>query len=201
MFTGIVAGMGRISHIESKDVIRIVIDFGMVSTDGLVAGASVSVDGVCLTVVGIDERMISFDVIPETLSLTTLGEKIEGHWVNLERALKMGDEIGGHLLSGHILGVGEIIERNEGNEHLDLFIDCPDDIMKYVQQKGYIAIDGISLTVGHIEEGGFALHLIPETIQLTTIGGKGPGEHVNIEVDSMTQTIVSTVEKILEERV
>ena len=113
----------------------------------------------------------------------------------------MGDEIGGHLLSGHILGVGEIIERNEGNEHLDLFIDCPDDIMKYVQQKGYIAIDGISLTVGHIEEGGFALHLIPETIQLTTIGGKGPGEHVNIEVDSMTQTIVSTVEKILEERV
>lgn len=201
MFTGIVAGMGRISHIESKDVIRIVIDFGMVSTDGLVAGASVSVDGVCLTVVGIDERMISFDVIPETLSLTTLGEKIEGHWVNLERALKMGDEIGGHLLSGHILGVGEIIERNEGNEHLDLFIDCPDDIMKYIQQKGYIAIDGISLTVGHIEEGGFALHLIPETIQLTTIGGKGPGEHVNIEVDSMTQTIVSTVEKILEERV
>ena len=201
MFTGIVAGMGRISHIESKDVIRIIIDFGMVSTDGLVAGASVSVDGVCLTVVGIDERMISFDVIPETLSLTTLGEKIEGHWVNLERALKMGDEIGGHLLSGHILGVGEIIERNEGNEHLDLFIDCPDDIMKYVQQKGYIAIDGISLTVGHIEEGGFALHLIPETIQLTTIGGKGPGEHVNIEVDSMTQTIVSTVEKILEERV
>lgn len=201
MFTGIVAGMGRISHIESKDVIRIVIDFGMVSTEGLVAGASVSVDGVCLTVVGIDERMISFDVIPETLSLTTLGEKIEGHWVNLERALKMGDEIGGHLLSGHILGVGEIIERNEGNEHLDLFIDCPDDIMKYVQQKGYIAIDGISLTVGQIEEGGFALHLIPETIQLTTIGGKGPGEHVNIEVDSMTQTIVSTVEKILEERV
>ena len=201
MFTGIVAGMGRISHIESKDVIRIIIDFGMVSTDGLVAGASVSVDGVCLTVVGIDERMISFDVIPETLSLTTLGEKIEGHWVNLERALKMGDEIGGHLLSGHILGVGEIIERNEGNEHLDLFIDCPDDIMKYVQQKGYIAIDGISLTVGQIEEGGFALHLIPETIQLTTIGGKGPGEHVNIEVDSMTQTIVSTVEKILEERV
>jgi riboflavin synthase len=201
MFTGIVAGMGRISHIESKDVIRIIIDFGMVSTDGLVAGASVSVDGVCLTVVGIDERMISFDVIPETLSLTTLGEKIEGHWVNLERALKMGDEIGGHLLSGHILGVGEIIERNEGNEHLDLFIDCPDDIMKYIQQKGYIAIDGISLTVGHIEEGGFALHLIPETIQLTTIGGKGPGEHVNIEVDSMTQTIVSTVEKILEERV
>ena len=200
MFTGIVAGMGRISHIEKNDVIRLVIDAGMVSTDGLVEGASVSVDGVCLTVVELEDRMISFDVIPETLSLTTLGEKIEGHWVNLERALKMGDEIGGHMLSGHILGVGEIVERDEGDEYLDVFIDCPDDIMKYVQEKGYIAIDGISLTVGRIEEGGFALHLIPETLQLTTISGKGLGENVNIEVDSMTQTIVSTVERIMEER-
>jgi riboflavin synthase len=200
MFTGIVAGMGRISHIEEKEVIRIVIDFSMVSTEGLVEGASVSVDGVCLTVVEIDGQMISFDVIPETLSLTTLGEKIEGHWVNLERALKVGDELGGHILSGHILGVGEIIERSTGEDHLDLLIDCPSDIMKFVQEKGYIAIDGISLTVGQVDEGGFSLHLIPETLRFTTIGGKDLGEHVNIEVDSMTQTIVSTVERILEER-
>jgi riboflavin synthase len=200
MFTGIVAGMGRISHIEEKEVIRIVIDFSMVSTEGLVEGASVSVDGVCLTVVEIDGQMISFDVIPETLSLTTLGEKIEGHWVNLERALKVGDELGGHILSGHILGVGEIIERSTGEGHLDILIDCPSDIMKFVQEKGYIAIDGISLTVGQVDEGGFSLHLIPETLRFTTIGGKDLGEHVNIEVDSMTQTIVSTVERILEER-
>jgi riboflavin synthase len=200
MFTGIVAGMGRISHIEGNEVIRIVIDFSMVSTEGLVEGASVSVDGVCLTVVEIDGQMISFDVIPETLSLTTLGEKIEGHWVNLERALKVGDELGGHILSGHILGVGEIIERSTGEGHLDILIDCPSDIMKFVQEKGYIAIDGISLTVGQVDEGGFYLHLIPETLRFTTIGGKGLGEHVNIEVDSMTQTIVSTVERILEER-
>jgi len=201
MFTGIVAGMGRISHIEEKEVNRIVIDFSMVSTEGLAEGASVSVDGVCLTVVEIDGQMISFDVIPETLSLTTLGEKIEGHWVNLERALKVGDELGGHILSGHILGVGEIIERTTGDEHLDILIDCPSDIMKFVQEKGYIAIDGISLTVGQVDEGGFSLHLIPETLRFTTVGGKGLGEHVNIEVDSMTQTIVSTVERILGERV
>jgi riboflavin synthase len=200
MFTGIVAGMGRISHIEGNEVIRIVIDFSMVSTEGLAEGASVSVDGVCLTVVEIDGQIISFDVIPETLSLTTLGEKIEGHWVNLERALKVGDELGGHILSGHILGVGEIIERSTGDEHLDILIDCPSDVMKFVQEKGYIAIDGISLTVGQVDEGGFSLHLIPETLRFTTIGGKGLGEHVNIEVDSMTQTIVSTVERILEER-
>jgi riboflavin synthase len=201
MFTGIVAGMGRISHIEGNEVIRIVIDFSMVSTEGLAEGASVSVDGVCLTVVEIDGQIISFDVIPETLSLTTLGEKTEGHWVNLERALKVGDELGGHILSGHILGVGEIIERSTGDEHLDILIDCPSDVMKFVQEKGYIAIDGISLTVGQVDEGGFSLHLIPETLRFTTIGGKGLGEHVNIEVDSMTQTIVSTVERILGERV
>lgn len=201
MFTGIVAGTGRITELEGNDVIRIVIDFAMVSTEGLEEGASVSVDGVCLTVVDIDEQYISFDAIPETLSLTTLGEKIVGHWVNLERALKMGDELGGHLLSGHIMGVGEIIERSSGEDHLDLLIDCPDDILKFVQQKGYIAIDGISLTIGEVDDGGFALHLIPETMKLTTIGGKQLGEHVNIEVDSMTQTIVSTVERVLEGRI
>ena len=201
MFTGIVAGTGRITELEGNDVIRIVIDFAMVSTDGLEGGASVSVDGVCLTVVDINGKYISFDVIPETLSLTTLGEKIVGNWVNLERALKMGDELGGHLLSGHIMGVGEIIERTSGDDHLDLLIDCPDDILKFVQQKGYIAIDGISLTIGEVDDGGFALHLIPETMKLTTIGGKQLGEHVNIEVDSMTQTIVSTVERVLEGRI
>ena len=201
MFTGIVAGTGRIAELEGNDVIRIVIDFAMVSTEGLEEGASVSVDGVCLPVVDINGKYISFDVIPETLSLTTLGEKIVGNWVNLERALKMGDELGGHLLSGHIMGVGEIIERTSGDDHLDLLIDCPDDILKFVQQKGYIAIDGISLTIGEVDDGGFALHLIPETMKLTTIGGKQLGEHVNIEVDSMTQTIVSTVERVLEGRI
>lgn len=201
MFTGIVAGTGRITELVGNDVIRIVIDFAMVSTEGLEEGASVSVDGVCLTVVDINGKYISFDVIPETLSLTTLGEKIVGNWVNLERALKMGDELGGHLLSGHIMGVGEIIERTSGDDHLDLLIDCPDDILKFVQQKGYIAIDGISLTIGEVDDGGFALHLIPETMKLTTIGGKQLGEHVNIEVDSMTQTIVSTVERVLEGRI
>ena len=200
MFTGIVAGSGRITKISGEDVIRIVIDFTMVPTDGLVEGASVSVDGVCLTVVEINSSEISFDVIPETLSLTTLGEKVEGHWVNLERALRMGDELGGHILSGHIMGVGEIVERTEGDGHLDLLIDCPDNILKFIQEKGYIAIDGISLTVGKVDDGGFALHLIPETLSLTTIGGKQLGEHLNIEVDSMTQTIVSAVERIMEAR-
>ena len=200
MFTGIVAGTGTIFEMSGEEVVRIVIDFESVTTDNLETGASVSIDGTCLTVVEINSPNISFDVIPETLQKTTLGSKSSGSIVNLERALKMGDELGGHLLSGHILGMGEITERVEGKENLDLRISCPSHIMKFVQEKGYIAIDGISLTIGNVDKTSFSLHLIPETIALTTIGGKEIGDKVNIEVDSMTQTIVTTVERILEAR-
>ncbi len=200
MFTGIVAGTGSITEMSGSDVVRIVINFQSVSTDNLETGASVSIDGTCLTVVEINSPNISFDVIPETLQKTTLGSKSTGSLVNLERALKMGDELGGHLLSGHILGMGEITERVEGKENLDLRISCPSHIMKFVQEKGYIAVDGISLTIGNVDETSFSLHLIPETIALTTIGTKQIGQKVNIEVDSMTQTIVTTVERILEAR-
>ena len=200
MFTGIVAGTGTIREMSGEEVIRIVIDFQSVTTNNLETGASVSIDGTCFTVVQINSPNISFDVIPETLEKTTLGNKSAGSPVNLERALKMGDELGGHLLSGHILGMGEITERIQGKENLDLRISCPNHIMKFVQEKGYIAIDGISLTIGNVDETSFSLHLIPETIALTTIGTKQIGEKVNIEVDSMTQTIVTTVERILEAR-
>ena len=200
MFTGIVAGTGTIREMSGKEVVRIVIDFQSVTTDNLETGASVSIDGTCLTVVEINSPSISFDVIPETLQKTTLGSKSAGSSVNLERALKMGDELGGHLLSGHILGMGEITERIEGKENLDLRISCPNHIMKFVQEKGYIAIDGISLTIGNVDETSFSLHLIPETLALTTISDKQVGDKVNIEVDSMTQTIVTTVERILEAR-
>ena len=198
MFTGIVAGKGKIVSIEGGDVIRIVINFQDVTTDELQIGASVSIDGVCLTVVEFNSSNVSFDVIPETLTLTTIGNRVPGDFVNLERALRMGDELGGHLLSGHIMDMGVVASRVEGEDHLDLHIECTPKIMKYVQEKGYLAIDGISLTVGELSKNGFDLHLIPETLGVTTIGSKQVGERVNIEVDSMTQTIVSTVERILE---
>lgn len=201
MFTGIVAGMGRVESIEGDDLVRLVINFSTVSTEGLEIGASVSVNGVCLTAVEITGSTVAFDVISETLNLTTLGTLAEGNWVNLERALKVGDEIGGHLLSGHIMGTGEIIVREETDENTDLVIDCPADIMRFIQPKGYIAIDGISLTVGRVEENTFSLHIIPETLRLTTLGVKGLGSDVNLEVDSMTQTIVATVERMMEDKV
>ena len=200
MFTGIVAGTGTIAEISGSEVIRIVIDFNSVSTKGLQTGASVSIDGTCLTVVEINSPKIAFDVIPETLQKTTLGQKTIGSLVNLERALKMGDELGGHLLSGHIIGLGKITDKVQGTANLDFRIECPQNIMKFVQEKGYIAIDGISLTIGEVDEVGFSLHLIPETLAITTIGSKLIGDNVNIEIDSMTQTIVTTVERILEAR-
>ncbi|MAY13063.1 MAG: riboflavin synthase [Euryarchaeota archaeon] len=201
MFTGIVAGMGRVESIEGDELVRLVINFSTVPTEGLEIGASVSVNGVCLTAVEIIGSTVAFDVISETLNLTTLGTLAEGNWVNLERALKVGDEIGGHLLSGHIMGTGEIIVREETDENTDLVIDCPADIMRFIQPKGYIAIDGISLTVGRVEENTFSLHIIPETLRLTTLGVKGLGSDVNLEVDSMTQTIVATVERMMEGKV
>ena len=155
MFTGIVAGMGRVESIDGEELVRLVINFSTVSTEGLEIGASVSVNGVCLTAVELTGSTVAFDVISETLNLTTLETLTEGNWVNLERALKVGDEIGGHLLSGHIMGTGEIIVREETNENTDLVIDCPTDIMRFIQPKGYIAIDGISLTVGRVEENTF----------------------------------------------
>lgn len=200
MFTGIVSGRGRVQSLEGDEVARLVVDFTNVSTSDLEIGASVSVDGVCLTAVSIDDSEVSFDIIPESLGITTLGTLTEGNWVNLERAMKMGDEIGGHILSGHIIGTGEIIAREEGEANIDLLIDCPNDIIRYIQPKGFIAVDGISLTVGRVEESGFSIHLIPETLRLTTLGGKGLGKNVNIEVDSMTQAVVATVERLMEGR-
>lgn len=198
MFTGIVEGLGRIIDIKGDSTTRLCIE--LPSAEGLAIGASVAIDGVCLTAVEINGTSVSFDVIPETLSLTTLGNLTTGGEVNVERALRMGDELGGHLLSGHIMGKGKIIRRHKGEKHHDLDIELDAKIMRFIQEKGFIAIDGISLTVGKVSEKSFALHLIPETLRLTTINHKLEGDYVNIEIDSMTQTIVETVERILEEK-
>ena len=153
-----------------------------------------------MTAVEINGKIVSFDVIPETLSLTTLGYLKIGSKVNVERALRMGDELGGHLLSGHIMGKGKIIQLQKSDNHHDIQIELDTKIMRFVQEKGYIAIDGISLTLGKVSDNSFTLHLIPETLRLTTMNHKSDGDYVNVEIDSMTQTIVETVERILEER-
>lgn len=198
MFTGIVQGTGSILEIEPKESIH-TLTIELPNTQGLNTGASVSVDGVCLTAVSIQGQAVSFDVITETLTRTTLGQLTVGQHVNIERSLKFGDEIGGHLLSGHIMVTGIIHSKTKHGEGFDFTILMPADIRKYVMEKGYIAVDGISLTVGEVREGVFSLHIIPETLRLTTLVGKEVGDAVNLEIDSTTQTIVATVERVLEE--
>ncbi len=199
MFTGIIQGKGSILHIEPKETIH-TLTIDLPNTQGLNTGASVSVDGVCLTAVSIQGQKVCFDVIIETLTRTTLGQLAVGQQVNIERSLKFGDEIGGHLLSGHIMTTGIVHSKTKRGEGFDFTILIPADIRKYVMEKGYIAVDGISLTVGEVREGVFSLHIIPETLRLTTLLSKEVGDAVNLEIDSTTQTIVATVERVLEEK-
>ena len=198
MFTGIVQGTGIVVAIEEKETIH-TLTIEIPNTDNLAIGASVAVDGACLTAIHIDGLHVNFDVIPETLQRTTLGGLQVGHSVNIERSLKFGDEIGGHLLSGHIMSTGIVRSVQENGEGIDVHILVPSDVQKYVMEKGYIAIDGISLTIGSVNEGVFSLHIIPETLRLTTLGSKAVGDAVNLEIDSATQAIVSTVERVLQE--
>ena len=198
MYTGIVAGTAPIVSIEEGDGVRsFTIDLTGFE-DGLEIGASVALDGVCMTVVGIDSGNIGFDAIEETLDRTTLTDRSIGDDLNVERSLRMGDELGGHLLSGHVMCTAEILERVEVGEGVDLRISMPEDARPYILEKGYIAIDGMSLTVGRVDDSGFGLHIIPETLRVTTIGQKEVGQSVNIEVDSQTQAIVDTLSRKME---
>ena len=199
MYTGIVAGTAPILSIEERDGFRsFTIDLTGFD-DGLEIGASVSLDGVCMTVVGIKSGRVGFDAIEETLERTTLADSSNGDVLNVERSLKLGDELGGHMLSGHVMCTAEILERAEVGEGVDLRISIPDEVRPYILEKGYVAVDGMSLTVGHVDDSGFNLHIIPETLRVTTIGQKEVGGSVNIEVDSQTQAIVDTLSRSMGE--
>ena len=198
MFTGIVAGTSPIINIEQKDIVRsLTLNLeGFVM--GLEIGASVSLDGVCMTVVSIDGNLVTFDAIEETLNRTTLGKLGVGSLVNIERSLKMGDELGGHIISGHVLTTAKILQIVNKGEGIDMMIENPPEVNQYILEKGYISIDGMSLTIGKVSEDNFSLHIIPETLRITTIGHKNIGDYVNIEIDSRTQAIVDTIRKSME---
>ncbi|MEC7167897.1 MAG: riboflavin synthase subunit alpha [Candidatus Thermoplasmatota archaeon] len=198
MFTGIVQGKGTIVSIEKGNEIT-TLQIQVPTTEGLQIGASISIDGVCLTATEFSNNIVSFDVIPETLEKTTLGQLEQGHFVNVERSLRYGDEVGGHLLSGHIIGRGLVRKADNVGDGAQYSIIAPPDVRKYIVSKGYVGIDGISLTIGDVSEDYFDLHLIPETLRLTTIGDKQVGDAVNLEIDSTTMMIVETVERMIKE--
>ena len=200
MFTGIVAASCEVVKIEQGEEVRsIVVDLSGYDDD-LDIGASVAIDGVCMTVVSSIDGHVRFEAIPETLERTTMGLLKQGSRVNIERSLRMGDELGGHILSGHIMSTARILQRTQKGEGIDLLIEHQADTKPYILEKGYIAVDGMSLTVGEVQSEGFNLHIIPETLRITTIGAKTEGDLVNIEVDSRTQAVVDTIRSMEVER-
>ena len=202
MFTGIVQGTAQIKAIIEKANFRThVVEMPQEMLKGLQIGASVAHNGVCLTVTKIQDNLVSFDLMQETLKITNLGELKAGDFVNIERAMQMGTEIGGHILSGHVYCTADIVERLPSENNLQIWFQLPNqDTMKYVLTKGFIAVDGISLTIGEVREQRFCVNLIPETIHRTLIGKKAVGEKVNIEIDPQTQAIVDTVERYLAQK-
>lgn len=205
MFTGITRGTFPVTQlVRSEGLLRYSVDLGATLAAGLEIGASVSIDGVCQTVTALNGTEATFEAIAETLRITTLDALQIGARVAIERSARIGDEIGGHEVSGHVRGTGALLEvRKRGAEH-DLRIAIPAAWMKYVFSKGFIAVDGSSLTVGatgaHHGEPFFEVHLIPETLRLTNLGQKRAGDRVNIELDPRTVTIVDTVERVLAQR-
>lgn len=198
MFTGIVQGQGQIVDIiEKADFRTHVVTLPAELLPGLALGASVAHNGCCLTVTDIKEQQVSFDLMQETLRVTNLGQLKIGDSVNLERAARFGDDIGGHAMSGHIMGMSSLLVRDETDTNTSLWFALPAALAKYVFTKGYIGIDGISLTVVEVQSDRFVVHLIPETLARTNLGEVQVGYQANLEIDPQTQAIVDTVERVL----
>jgi len=203
MFTGIVKGLGAVVAIDRREgFLDITVDVGPSTSSGSSTaiilipeiGASVAIDGVCLTVIEIDGTKMKFSVMEETLEKTTIGDLAVGDHVGLEQPLKMGDELGGHMVLGHVDGVGTIVKKDLDGENCWVTIAAPEFFVKYIVQKGSIAIEGISLTVcdpAPKDEGvEFSVSLLPLTLSLTTLGFKNIGDRVNLEADYVLKAMV-----------
>lgn len=201
MFTGIVQGTAELVAIEEKTEFRShVLALPEPLRRGLELGASVSHNGCCLSVTAIDGDRVSFDLMRETLRLTNLGMLGVGDRVNVERAARFGDEIGGHAMSGHVICMAELVEIDEAPNNRRLWFELPAPYTRFLFEKGYIGVDGISLTIGDVRDDRFSVNLIPETLARTVLGERASGDRVNIEIDPQTQAIVETVERVLATR-
>ena len=201
VFTGIIQEKARIAKVEKlEDFSQIEIVTSSEFTKGIKVGASVSIDGVCLTVTSINGKNLTFDIIVETLNVTTLGNLAISDLVNLERAARVGDEIGGHIISGHVSGVVKISEiKKSPNNHI-LFLEANEELIKYIFPKGYVSLNGISLTVGEVNRGEniFSVYLIPETLRITTMVGKKVGDMINLEIETQTKNTVDLINEMKE---
>lgn len=196
MFTGIVQGNFPVTDVQDKPGLKtFIVELSSELIEGLEIGASVAIDGVCHTVVKIDGQNVTFDAMTETLQKTTIGELKTGDTVNIERSAKMGDEIGGHVMSGHVETMGHVSDVHDFENNRVLTIKVPQNFVKFIFEKGFIGISGCSLTVTDYdrENGFFKVYLIPETLRVTGFDKIQKGDTVNIEIDSRTRIIVDTI--------
>lgn len=194
MFTGLVQEIGEIRGVEPRAAsggsdLRLAIGFRAIDRARLELGASICVDGVCLTVAALAADHFVVDVSGETLRLTTLGAKHPGARVNLEPSLRAGDSLGGHWVSGHVDGIAEVIRTARDARSLVATLETPASLARYIARKGSVTLDGVSLTVNEVDGVTFAINLIPFTIEVTTLGSLAPGARVNLEIDLLARYV------------
>jgi riboflavin synthase alpha subunit len=189
VFTGIVRERGRVlAARRGDDGLRLVVDPGALAGTAAV-GDSVAVNGVCLTAVEVDRGAFAFDAVPETLRRSTFGSLEVGDLVNLEPALRAGEPLGGHVVQGHVDGVGRVRSVQPEGEGARMWIDAPDPVLRLCVEKGSVAVDGVSLTVAELDDRGFAVALVPHTRSATTLGDRRAGDEVNLEADVLAKYV------------
>lgn len=189
MFSGLIAHAGKVAWIEGDGErgITLAVQAQGAIAEGVAGGDSIAIDGVCLTVVGYDARIMRFDVVPETIARTEIGDLRTGDRVNVELSLRLGDRLGGHLVYGHVDATAPILAKDDEGQGHRLRVGVPSALAPFIVEKGYIAVDGVSLTVASVEGDAFTIALIPETSRRTTLGTKGIGARVNLEVDPVAR--------------
>ena len=187
MFTGIVTDIGRVHAVQDTDRARRFEIETAYDVAGIDLGASISHAGCCLTVVEKGDGWFAVEVSQETLARTTLGDWREGHAVNLERAARLGDELGGHIVSGHVDGVGEVVSIATEGGSVRIGVHAPRPLHRYIAEKGSITIEGVSLTVNHVVDNVFDVNIIPHTQEATTLGALKAGSRVNLEIDMLAR--------------
>ncbi|SDF76100.1 riboflavin synthase [Sulfitobacter delicatus] len=189
MFTGIITDVGTVTKLEQEGDLRARIQTGY-DTSGIDMGASIASDGVCLTVVGLGDDWYEVQISAETVARTNLGQHwAEGRRVNLERALKVGDELGGHIVSGHVDGVAEIIDMQDEGDSTRVTLRAPESLARFIAQKGSVALNGTSLTVNDVNGCDFGINFIPHTKEVTTWGDARVGDAVNLEIDTLARYV------------
>ena len=201
MFSGIVQTVGKIESIKDKDHIKTI----RIETHGdyledIAIGQSVSVDGVCLSLVKKNNEYCEFEAVEETINRTTLGRYKQGTKVNLEKSLKFGDTVGGHFVSGHIHTRGRIVEVELVGESKNILVEIEEKWIKYLIEKGYISVNGASITIGKVSKNTFYVHLIPETLKTTNLDELIYDNYVNLEFDQATIAIVDTTERLINQK-